>query len=376
MNGLAGRAPLKGPGYNASFQAGTFAWAAVTAALLGEPAGEVLDIAERDVLCSTLSPAFLRQQYTGLPERRRQLADITAGPVPVADGYFALTMSRPHFWQSAMRILGLDDLAEVPELQTRGVPRGAQGAVGAAGPAGHARMEAGGPVRRPGGAAGHRRAGARPGRPRAEPAAHGAGVLPRTGRGARPAPASRGRPCATAAPAGAWPARRRAATPPRRPAGSPAPGSGLAACSGGGPPPAPAAAGPLAGYRGLVLTQAWAGTYATELLALLGAEIVQVEARGRLDSWRGSGTSQVPRGAGPARDARRSVGPEPAVQLGQHEQAVDHPRPRRARRESTCSAGWCRASTSSPRTSPPGCSGNLGIAYADLRPAARATSCW
>lgn len=50
----------------------------------------------------------------------------------------------------------------------------------------------------------------------------------------------------------------------------------------------------MSGYRGLVLTQAWAGTYATELLALLGAEIVQVEARSRLDSWRGSGTSQVP----------------------------------------------------------------------------------
>ena len=118
VNGLASRAPLKGPGYNASFQAGTLAWAAVIAALLGAPAGELLDIAERDVLCSTLSPAFLRQQYTGAPERRRGLADITAGPVPVADGYFALTLSRPHFWQSAMRILGLDDLAEVPELQS------------------------------------------------------------------------------------------------------------------------------------------------------------------------------------------------------------------------------------------------------------------
>ncbi|NIQ92837.1 MAG: hypothetical protein GWN87_00440, partial [Desulfuromonadales bacterium] len=46
--------------------------------------------------------------------------------------------------------------------------------------------------------------------------------------------------------------------------------------------------GPLAGFRGLVLTQAWAGTYATELLGLLGADIIQVETRGRLDSWRGS----------------------------------------------------------------------------------------
>ena len=78
----------------------------------------MLDIGERDVLCSTLSPAFLRQQYTGTPERRRESADITAGLVRLADGYFALILSRPHFWQNAMRILGLDDLAEIPELQS------------------------------------------------------------------------------------------------------------------------------------------------------------------------------------------------------------------------------------------------------------------
>ena len=83
---------------------------------------------------------------------------------------------------------------------------------------------------------------------------------------------------------------------PGPPAGSPAPGSGSADRLRPAHLRSPAAptVGPLSGYRGLVLTQAWAGTYATELLALLGAEIVQVEARSRLDSWRGSGTSQVP----------------------------------------------------------------------------------
>jgi crotonobetainyl-CoA:carnitine CoA-transferase CaiB-like acyl-CoA transferase len=294
VNGLAAREPLKGPGYNASFQAGTFAWAAVIAALLGQPSGEVLDIAERDVLCSTFSPAFLRQQYTGAPERRRALADITAGPVPVADGYFALTMSRPHFWQSAMRILRLDDLAEVPELQSSAsraerkqewAERVQQAMLGwkradlfdalaarrvIAGPVldmadleqnpqlvarefFRAPDDAGGSPRQPG-----------------PPVRYG-----RTRwRLARPAPAGGG------------------AETPGRFTGTgfglrrPAPAAELS--------PAAPAAGPLSGYRGLVLTQAWAGTYATELLALLGAEIVQVEARSRLDSWRGSGTSQVP----------------------------------------------------------------------------------
>jgi crotonobetainyl-CoA:carnitine CoA-transferase CaiB-like acyl-CoA transferase len=52
---------------------------------------------------------------------------------------------------------------------------------------------------------------------------------------------------------------------------------------------------PLAGVRGVVLTQAWAGTFATELLGLLGAEIIQVEARQRLDSWRGGYGGAVPK---------------------------------------------------------------------------------
>jgi crotonobetainyl-CoA:carnitine CoA-transferase CaiB-like acyl-CoA transferase len=55
--------------------------------------------------------------------------------------------------------------------------------------------------------------------------------------------------------------------------------------------------GPLKGVRAIVLTQAWAGTFCTELLGLLGAEVVQIESRQRLDSWRG-GTfrAQVPAG--------------------------------------------------------------------------------
>lgn len=53
--------------------------------------------------------------------------------------------------------------------------------------------------------------------------------------------------------------------------------------------------GPLQGVQAIVLTQAWAGTFCTELLGLLGADVIQVESRQRLDSWRG-GTyaAQVP----------------------------------------------------------------------------------
>ena len=44
--------------------------------------------------------------------------------------------------------------------------------------------------------------------------------------------------------------------------------------------------GPLDGVRILTFTQAWSGTFATELLAFLGADVVQIEALRRVDIWR------------------------------------------------------------------------------------------
>ena len=48
----------------------------------------------------------------GRSRGRKPGIDITTGPVPVADGHFALTISRAHFWRDAMNLLGLTDLAE------------------------------------------------------------------------------------------------------------------------------------------------------------------------------------------------------------------------------------------------------------------------
>ena len=49
---------------------------------------------------------------------------------------------------------------------------------------------------------------------------------------------------------------------------------------------APTTKGPLDGVRVLTFTQAWSGTFATELLGFLGADVVQVEALQRVDIWR------------------------------------------------------------------------------------------
>ena len=49
---------------------------------------------------------------------------------------------------------------------------------------------------------------------------------------------------------------------------------------------APTKKGPLDGVRILTFTQAWSGTFATELLGFLGADVVQIEALQRVDIWR------------------------------------------------------------------------------------------
>jgi crotonobetainyl-CoA:carnitine CoA-transferase CaiB-like acyl-CoA transferase len=51
--------------------------------------------------------------------------------------------------------------------------------------------------------------------------------------------------------------------------------------------PVPVSQGPLRGFRAIVLTQAWAGSYCTQLLGDLGMEVIQVESVNRLDPWRG-----------------------------------------------------------------------------------------
>ncbi len=52
------------------------------------------------------------------------------------------------------------------------------------------------------------------------------------------------------------------------------------------PSPAALANGPLSGVRVLSFGQAWSGTFGTELLALLGADVVQIETLQRTDVWR------------------------------------------------------------------------------------------
>lgn len=289
VNGHVAREPLKASGYQVACQAGTFAFGCIVSALIEQAAnrapGQIIDVAELEVLVSTFAPAPLRYQYSGFVWPRKRPLDVNDGPVPVADGYFALTISRPAFWIKAMRILGLPDLAEDEELQQPGLrPKFPERFVERMTEAMSrwTRMDLfqalaverviAGPVLTMEELAGNPQFAAR-------------GFFRRTADGARyPGPFARLAKTAWRVPFAAT-AGDATFSPRKAPAGKPR--APIRAGAGG--------QGPLAGFRGLVLTQAWAGTYATELLGLLGAEVIQLEVRKRLDSWRGTYQNPIPK---------------------------------------------------------------------------------
>lgn len=292
VNGLQGREPLKGSGYQTSYQAGTFAFGTLVAALIEQRAndsdGQVIDISEREVLVSTAAPAPLRYQYSGFLWSRRSAVDVNEGPVPVQDGWFALTISRPAFWIKAMEILGLPDLAEDKDLQQAGLRHKYKDRfVDRVGEAmrkwkrmdlfnalGEQRVIAG-PVLR------MNELGENPQFLAREFFRAGGDGVRFPGPFARMSKTN-------------WrtPETHRADQEISKQVDNFDESISVAVN------PVRAGAkgkGPLAGFRGLVLTQAWAGTYATELLGLLGADIIQLETRGRLDSWRGTYQNPIPK---------------------------------------------------------------------------------
>jgi crotonobetainyl-CoA:carnitine CoA-transferase CaiB-like acyl-CoA transferase len=285
VNGLKDREPLKSSGYQASYQSGTFAFGMVIATLLEALAaranGQLIDISEREVLVSTSAPAPLRYQYSSFMWSRKPAVDVNEGPVPVKDGWFALTISRPAFWTRAMHVLGLPELADDPQLQQSGLrPKYKDRFVDKVGAAmlQWNRMDLFK-------ALGDQRVIAGPAFTMDEladnPQFEARGFFRSADDGTiYPGPFARMSEIGWQNPMTAIRNTTSFQTD------SPVKLQPIRAGASG--------KGPLSGFRGLVLTQAWAGTYATELLGLLGADIIQLETRNRLDSWRGSYQNPMP----------------------------------------------------------------------------------
>jgi crotonobetainyl-CoA:carnitine CoA-transferase CaiB-like acyl-CoA transferase len=118
--------------------------------------------------------------------------------------------------------------------------------------------------------------------------------------------------------------------------------------------------------RAIVLTQAWSGTWGTELLGLLGAEVIQIEARRRIDSWRGDYAGIVPTAVRDASKRQRpwnTSGLYNAVNLNKRAISLDLGDPRgKAIFERLVMSADVVAENFTPRVM-----GNLGLDYAALR---------
>jgi formyl-CoA transferase/CoA:oxalate CoA-transferase len=117
VTGRPDREPLKGSGYNASFQAGVAAFNATLNAVIYRDragVGQHADVSILEPSVASFAPGILGAQYRGEPGRR-QKGNFQRGPVATADGHFSLTLSRAHFWRDAMNELGLPQFAEDPK---------------------------------------------------------------------------------------------------------------------------------------------------------------------------------------------------------------------------------------------------------------------
>ena len=294
VNGLAGREPLKGSGITASLVSGIAAYGATVSALVERGRsgrGQHLDIAETEVMLSLGSPGLTRSQYQGAAWPRRARID-AAGSFPTAtrDGYLSVMLGIGGRMRDALIALDLEPLADEERFATRaGRERYREELFGAIEDAARAQNRdelferlamfriIAGPVLTMDELATSEQLRARDFFVRPEDD-EGGGLeylgapfkMERTPwRLHNAAPA-------VGADSEALIAGAQGATP-----SVPGPASGAAALAGSSD-----RFGPLAGTRAVVLTHAWIGTYCTELLGLLGCDVIQVETRKRLDSWR------------------------------------------------------------------------------------------
>ncbi|MGF1597290.1 MAG: CoA transferase [Acidimicrobiales bacterium] len=297
MNAIDGEAPLQLPVHTTGYLAGIVGFTGAIAALRGRTPSsgrELVDVSEFEVMELTCGPWALGSVFRGVDTPHGPLGPRPrdrVGPLyPTADGHICMGFGDWRSWTEAMTLLGLDEFAHdeglIPQFgrhhhDLSAVARRAAEAVATRScwplfhRLGELRCIAGCVHTIP--------------TLVADPQLEARGFLVDTSVGGRPVRAP------------GWPARMEPGSWSFRvPAPDPAPAPGPeAGTTWRAPRPDPGAphdatdaapdsptGPPLAGIRVLSFTQAWSGTLGTQLLAMLGADVVQIELLHKSDVWR------------------------------------------------------------------------------------------
>ncbi len=289
INGYRDEPPLQMPGRQSGYIGGAAGFAAAAAALLRRDQGgerELVDVSEVEAFALTVHPWGIGAIYSDIGWSRGPAGGRNRGdPGPLwqtADGQINFGLGDWHNWPDAMRLLNLPELAEREDLRPdvgrhskdmSAVVAGAARELAAMErwPLFHALAEIrciSGVVQDIDDIVNDRQLAARDFI--VETAIEGRTVRA-SGAPAKLAPAPWGvsRP-APRLDADAEELMREPARPGRTTHDATAPSS----------------EGPLSGVRVLSFGQAWSGTFGAELLALLGADVVQIETLNRPDVWR------------------------------------------------------------------------------------------
>ena len=121
VNGLAGREPLKSPGFESYYQAGLSAFVGSMTAICSRDLtgiGQHVDVSILEAATSIFGPQLLASLHSGSSPQRRS-PDAPSGMYPCKDGYVSLNVRHEPTWQHMWLFFDEPEMADDPRFATQ-----------------------------------------------------------------------------------------------------------------------------------------------------------------------------------------------------------------------------------------------------------------
>ena len=120
VNGTPDQEPLKEPGNQSHFHAGTCAFLGAATALIYRDisgVGQQVDVSTLEAVTAAFAPQLLASQHTGVSQKRR-FPGLPSGLLPCKDGYVALNVRHQPTWAHLWLFFEEPEIADDPRFAT------------------------------------------------------------------------------------------------------------------------------------------------------------------------------------------------------------------------------------------------------------------